>query len=111
MHAKNTVCNELEVFVNVRIDTTDQYVDASDSLVKKYAKAIKIHFDWFSSRYLSPKINKTLSNVFGVFGDDKVNCHKAREDRIALMSKMTGQTFNNIKLKRTEKILPLLAVS
>lgn len=27
------------------------------------------------------------------------------------MSKMTGQTFNHIKLKNTDKVLPLLAVS
>ncbi|KAK4885458.1 hypothetical protein RN001_001729 [Aquatica leii] len=111
MHAMNTVCDGLEDLANVRMNTTDQHVDASDSRVKKDAKDIKILLDWFSSHDPFPKINKILSIASGVVGDDKINCHKAREVGIASMSKMTGQTFNNIKLKRSEKVLPLLAAT
>lgn len=111
MHAMNTVCDELEFLANVRMDTTDQHVDASDSRVEKDAKDIKILLDWFSSHDPFPEINKILSIASGVIGDDKINCHKAREVGIASMSKTTGQTFNHIKLKRTDKVLPLLAVS
>lgn len=34
MHMMNTVCEGLEDLANVRMDTTDQHVDASDSRVK-----------------------------------------------------------------------------
>ncbi|PZC75227.1 hypothetical protein B5X24_HaOG206534 [Helicoverpa armigera] len=111
MHAMNTVCEGLEVLANVHMDTTDQHVDASDSRRKKDAKDIKILFDWFLSHEPFPKLNKIVSIASGVVGDDKINCHKAREVGIASMSKMTGKTFNNIKLKRSQKVLPLLAVS
>lgn len=111
MHAMNTVCDGLEVLANVRMDTADQHVDASDSRVKKNAEDIKKLLDWFSSHDPFPEINKILSIASGVVGNDNINCHKAREVGIASMSKMTGQTFNNIKLKRSEKVLPLLAAS
>lgn len=39
MHAMNTVCDKLENFANIRMDTTEQHVDASDSRVKKMLKA------------------------------------------------------------------------
>ncbi|CAG4951420.1 unnamed protein product [Parnassius apollo] len=35
MHAMNTVCDKLEDIANVRMDTTEQHVDASDLRVKK----------------------------------------------------------------------------
>ncbi|XP_050518957.1 uncharacterized protein LOC126893059 [Diabrotica virgifera virgifera] len=111
MHAMNTVCEGLQVLANVRMDTTDQHVDASDSRLIKDAKDIKKLLDWFSSHDPFPKINKIISIASGVVIDDKINCHKAREVGIASMAKMTGETFNNIKLKRSEKVLPLLAAS
>lgn len=52
---------------------------------------------------------KILYIASGVVGDDKINWHKAREDGIASISKLTGQTFNNIKLKRIENALHLFA--
>lgn len=45
MHAMNTVCEGLEVRANVKMDTTDQHVDASDSRCKKDAKDIKTLLD------------------------------------------------------------------
>ena len=74
-------------------------------------KDIKKLLEWFSSHDPFPEINKILSIARGVIGGNKINCHKAREAGIASMSKMMVQTFNNIKLKRSEKVLPLLAVS
>ena len=92
------------------MNTTDQHVDASDSRVKKDAKDIKKILEWFSSHDPFPEINKILSIASGVVGGNNINCHKAREVGIASISKMIGQTSNNIKLKRSEKVL-LLAVS
>ena len=58
-----------------------------------------------------PEVKKILSIASGVVGDNKINCHKAREVGIASMSKIIGLTFNNIKLKHADKELPLLTMS
>lgn len=52
-----------------------------------------------------------MSIANGVIGDDKINCHNAHEVGIASMSKLMGQTFNNIKLKHADKVLPLLCMN
>ena len=65
----------------------------------------------FHQIILFPEINRILSIASGVVGGNNINCHKTRKVGIASMSKIIGQTFNNIKLKRSEKVLPLLAVS
>lgn len=46
-----------------------------------------------------------------IAGDNKINCHNARAVGLASMTKMTGQMFNNIKLKRADRVLPLLSAS
>ncbi|CAH1113393.1 unnamed protein product [Psylliodes chrysocephalus] len=101
MHAINTMCEELEILANVRMDTTDQHVDVSEFRVKKDAKDIKNFLNGF---HPFPEINKILSIVSGVVGGNNINCHKAYEVGITSMFKMIGQTFNNIKLKRSEKV-------
>jgi len=52
-----------------------------------------------------------MSIASGVVGDKTINCHNAREVGIASMNKIIGQTFNDIKLKRVDKVLPLLTIS
>ncbi|GBP81141.1 hypothetical protein EVAR_88239_1 [Eumeta japonica] len=111
MHAMNTVCDKLEDIANVRMDTTEQHVDASDSRVKKDARDIRRLLEWFSTHDPFPEVNKIVSIASGVVGDDKINCYKAREVGLASIAKMTGLTFNNIKLKRADKVVPLLAMT
>lgn len=45
-----------------------------------------------------------------VVGDNKINCHNAREIGHSIMSKMTHQTFKSNKLKSSDKVLPLLNI-
>lgn len=52
-----------------------------------------------------------MSIASGVVGDKTINCHNVREVGIASMNKIIGQTFNDIKLKRVDKVLPLLTIS
>ncbi|CAH0556725.1 unnamed protein product [Brassicogethes aeneus] len=111
MHAMNTVCEKLEDLANVRMDTTEQHVDASDSRIKKDAKDKRKLLEWFSTHDPFPEVNKIVSIASGIVGDDKINCYKAREVGLASMAKMTGLTFNNIKLKRADKVVPLLAMT
>ena len=110
MHAMNTVCEGLEDLADIKTYTTDQHVDASDSRIKKDDKDIEKLQQWFLSHDPFPKIKEIISIASGIVGDNKINCHKASEVGIAAMSKMTGETFN-IKLKRADKVLPLLTMS
>ena len=109
MHAMNTVCEGLEDLADIKTYKTDQHADASDSRIKKDDKDIEKLQQWFLSHDPFPKIKEIISIASGIVGDNKINCHKAREVGIAAMSKMTGETFN-IKLKRA-KVLPLLTIS
>lgn len=111
MHAMNTVCDKLENFANIRMDTTEQHVDASDSRVKKDAKGIRRISEWFSTHDPFPEAYKIVSIANGVIGDDKINCYKAHKVGLASVAKMTGLTFNNIKLKRADEVFPLLAMT
>ncbi|GBN61819.1 hypothetical protein AVEN_137512-1 [Araneus ventricosus] len=100
MHATNTVCEGLEDLANVKMDTTDKHVDASDSYVKRDTEDIKKLLEWFLLRCPFPMVEKIISIASGVVGDEKINCRNACKVGITSMTKMFGQTFNNIKLKR-----------
>ncbi|CAG4943948.1 unnamed protein product [Parnassius apollo] len=79
--------------------------------MKKDSQDIQSLLEWFSLHDPFPEVNRIVSIASGIVGDDKINCHKAREVGIACMSKITGLTFDNIKLKRADKVVPLLAMS
>ncbi|GBL82935.1 hypothetical protein AVEN_106437-1 [Araneus ventricosus] len=111
MHAMNTVCERLEDLGNVKMDTTDTHVDASDSRVKRDTEDIKKLLEWFLLHDPFPVVEKIISIASGVVGNEKINCHNAREVGITSMIRMFGQTFNNIKLIRVDKVLPLLTIS
>uniref|UniRef100_A0A6P7FJD1 Uncharacterized protein LOC114328610 n=1 Tax=Diabrotica virgifera virgifera TaxID=50390 RepID=A0A6P7FJD1_DIAVI len=111
MHAMNTVCERLEDLANVIMDTTEQHVDASDSRVNKDAKDIQKLLEWFSTHDPFPEVDKIVSIASGVVGDSTINGYKAREIGLDSISKITGLTFNNIKLNRAEKVVPLLAMN
>ncbi|CAH1113461.1 unnamed protein product [Psylliodes chrysocephalus] len=74
MHAMNTVCERLEDLANVRMDTTEQHVDASDSQVKKDTKHIRKLLEWFFTHDYFPEVDKIVSFASGVIGDSKINC-------------------------------------
>ncbi|GBM17623.1 hypothetical protein AVEN_80911-1 [Araneus ventricosus] len=111
MHAMNTVCEGLEDLANVKMNTTDKHIDASDSRVKRDTEDIKKLLEWFLLHDPFPVVEKIISIASGVFGDEKINCHNAREVGITSMTRVFGQTFNNIKFKRVDKVLPLLSIS
>ncbi|CAG9765946.1 unnamed protein product [Ceutorhynchus assimilis] len=110
MHAMNTMCEGLEELANVRLET-DQHVDASDSRMKRDMQDINELHEWFLSHDPFPEVTKIISVASGVVGNNLINYHNTREVVTAFINKMTGQTFNNIKLKRAYKVLPLLAMS
>ncbi|GBN29889.1 hypothetical protein AVEN_30794-1 [Araneus ventricosus] len=111
MHATNTLCEGLEDLANVKMDTTDKHVHSSDPRVKRDNEDIKKLLDWFLLHDPFPVVEKIISIASGVVSDENINCHNAREVGITSMTKMYSQNFNNIKLKRVDKVLPLLTNS
>ncbi|GBN07776.1 hypothetical protein AVEN_152514-1 [Araneus ventricosus] len=111
MHAMNIVCEGLEDLNNVKMDTTDQHVDASDLRAKRDTEDIKRLLESFLLRDHFAVVGKIISIASVVVVDETINCHNAREVGITSMTRMFGQTFNNIKLKRVDKVLPRLTIS
>ncbi|GBM10337.1 hypothetical protein AVEN_141917-1 [Araneus ventricosus] len=93
------------------MDTTDKHVDESDSRVKRDTENIRKLLEWFLLYDPFPVVEKIISIASGVVGDEKINCHNASKVGITSMTKLFGQTFNNIKLKRADKGLLLLTIS
>lgn len=93
------------------MNTTNQHVDASDSLIKRDIEDIKKLFKWFLLHDPFPEVKKIMSIASEVVGDKTINCYNARKVGIVSMNKIIGQTFKNIKLKRADKVLPLLTIS
>ena len=55
--------------------------------------------------YPFPTNNQIVSISTGVIGDDKVNCHNAKEIGLQSMEKIIGEKFNNLKFKRANGVL------
>ncbi|GBM17758.1 hypothetical protein AVEN_99641-1 [Araneus ventricosus] len=72
MHATNTVCEGLEDLANVKMDTTDKRVDASDSRAKRDTEDIKKLREWFLLHDPFPVVEKIISIASGVIGDEKL---------------------------------------
>ncbi|GBO16692.1 hypothetical protein AVEN_9724-1 [Araneus ventricosus] len=106
-----TVCEGLEDLANVKMDTTDKHVHASDSRLKRDTEDIKKLLEWFLLHDPFQVVEKIISIASEVVSDENINCHNAREVGITSMTKMYSQSFNNIKLKRVDKVLPLLTIS
>jgi len=111
MHAMNGVCEGIEKLCNVNLDTTDQHIDARDSRIERDNEDVQKLIEWFTCHDPFPKINHIMSIASGIIGDDKINCYNAYEIGLIFMNNMIGQHFHNIKLKRANRVLPLLTVT
>lgn len=111
MHAMNSVCEELEDLCNIKLDTTDQHVDARDSRVERDITDVTKLMEWFSCHNPFPQFPHIMSISSGIIGDDNINCHQAYQVGLISMESMKNLTFDNIKLKRANRIASLLMVT
>lgn len=111
MYATNTICEEIERFCKISFDSVDQHVDARDSRIKRDNTDVNKLVDWFTLHNPFPNTNQLVSLLSGIVGNDQINCHRAHEIGLQSMVKITGLNFNEIKLKRVDKVLPLSAVN
>lgn len=96
------VCEELENFENLRINSTYQHVHASHSRVKRVMQHVDKLVEWLTLHESFPKIQEDMSVASGVVGQNSINCHYAYE---------IGQIFDNVNRMRKDIVVPLLSVS
>ena len=111
MHSMNAICDELEKFNGISLDTGEQHVDARDSRIKRDDEDVLKLLEWFKHHNPFPAMKQIVSLATGIIGHDGINCHNARNIGLQSMNNIIGQTFDKIKLKRSNKVLSLLCVN
>lgn len=106
----NTICEDVEKFCNISLDTVDQHVDTKDSRIKRDNDDVNKIIEWLTIHNPFPQTNKIMSISNGIIGNDEINCYDAYEIGTNLMNKMVGLKFDNFKFKRANRVLPLLSV-
>ncbi|GBP43082.1 hypothetical protein EVAR_96344_1 [Eumeta japonica] len=106
MYATNTICEEMEKFCNISLDSTE-HVDSRDSRVKRDNIDVNKLIEWFTLHNHFPSMTQMISLASGMVGNDQINCHKAYEIGLVSLTKITGLKFHDVKLKRSDKVLPL----
>lgn len=82
MHITNTICDEIEKFRNVSLNTGEQHVDTRNSQVAKDNVNISKLIEWFTLHNLFPNVNQNVFVATGIFGDNKTNYYNANEIRL-----------------------------
>lgn len=103
----HNVCDEVEKFCGISLETTEQHVDMRNSRIIRDNADLKKLLNWFSQHKPFPKMDEIMSISTGVVGDDKINCHLAQEIGTAGVSKIIGENFDSVKFKRKKKCSPL----
>ncbi|KAL4100763.1 hypothetical protein QTP88_020794 [Uroleucon formosanum] len=85
----------------------EQHVDARLSRISRDTNDLNILLKWFSSHPPFLELNEIISISTGVIGDTTINCHNAYEIGLIEMKKIIGQTYGTVKLKRSNRVLPI----
>lgn len=107
----HNVCDEVEKFCGISLETVEQHVDMRTSRVFRDNADLEKLVNWLSQHPPFPKIDKLMSISTRVVGDDKINCHLSEEIGAIGVSRIIGEDFDSVKFKRKDKVLPLAAIS
>lgn len=110
MYVMNTICEDVEKFCNISLDTVDQHVYTKDSRIKKDNDGVNKIIEWLTIHNPFSQTNKIMSLANSIIGNDEINCYDAYEIGKHLMNKMVGLKFDHFKFKRANRVLPLLSV-
>ena len=102
----------LEKFTGVHRNTSEQHVDLRESRRKKDGQHLAIFISWLNDHDpfdCSQDGLRSLST--GTTGDSETNCDRAVIEGKKSMQRMVGQTYGEVKMKRTEKVKTLAAAS
>ncbi|KAF6198043.1 hypothetical protein GE061_007789 [Apolygus lucorum] len=105
------ICEQVELYTEVRSGTSEQHVDMRPSRVTRDNADVKKLKVWLSEHDPFQDNKELMSLSTGQIASDQVNCHTARDIGIACMKKVEGQTFDCIKLKRKDKVTTLASTA
>ncbi|KAJ8887394.1 hypothetical protein PR048_013609 [Dryococelus australis] len=112
MPASHDVFEATDQFSGVNFVNTEQHVDARDSQITRdddddVCKMCK----WFQDHHPFPYMQQLMSIATGVTGNDIITCHYTLNVGIFAMKEIVGSNLNGVKLKRCDKVVPLLNVN
>ena len=105
------ICNEMENFCSSTYDSSEQHVDARSSRMSRDASDLKKLLQFYEERNPFTPSDKIRSIYSGLVGNGKINCHEALEIGIKLLNNINGKSFDELKIPRKDKVLPLSAMS
>lgn len=106
------VCDNIEAFCGVSFSTSEQHVELRDSRQSRdisdtttFIKWIMMHEPFSAAR------SELISLSTGIVADDSINCASAVECGMAALKRMVGKSFEDIHLKRSDKVLSLATMN
>jgi hypothetical protein len=104
--------SKFEEYCGIRTATSDQHVELRDARQVRDVADLDKFTTWFDGRFpFSGHRSELISLSNGVIGDDNINCDSALEQGKVAMSKMIGNNFNDVKLKRSDRVRTLSLVN
>lgn len=105
--ALSNICEELEKYCNAYIYTSEQHVDLREPRVKRNDSNTEKLYNWLNNHdpFTESEVIKSLGT--GIKGNDVITCHMTKE----VMAEMVGNYFQDIKLKRSSKVLSIAMVN
>lgn len=109
----HNVCDAIEEYCNVHLDSSEQHVDARTSRIARDNEDLKKLLDWLAQHDPFPEIDSLLSISTGIVGGENITCHMSREKGFDGMQDMVSkyENFESIKFKSKDKVMPLIAVN
>lgn len=106
------VSDNIEAFCGVSYATSEQHVELRDSRQSLDISNTTTFINWIKMHEpFSVTRSELISLSTGIVADDSINCASAIECGMAAMKRMVGKTFEDIHLKRSDKVLSLASMN
>ncbi|KMQ95977.1 hypothetical protein RF55_3772 [Lasius niger] len=99
----HNMCDEMEKFCGISLETIEQHVDMRTSRVSRDNADLEKLVNWVSQHPPFPKIDELMSISTGVVRDEKINCHLSEEIGAVGITRIIGEDFDSVKFKRKDK--------
>lgn len=105
------VLEGIEKFCNISFKKSHQHDDTTDARITRDDADVRKLVLWLESHNPFTTSDVFISVATGISRDEGVNCCDAFEVGLNAMKKVDGHNFKDIKLKRSDKCVSLLAVN
>lgn len=111
MISLQSVCEQMENFAGVMCSVSEQHVDVRPTrVIRDNTDTEKLDL-WFSEHNPFPEGDNIMSISTGIIGDEKINCHRAHEIGLQMMSNICDKDFGSITFQRSKKVQTLANVN